>query len=83
VILDRICDTVDKLGDDNIVKSYALSILSDTMKYKGYVLKENQKIILSKIINKKYTSIMVNFEKRIIEENLIELGNTKYLRKFI
>lgn len=83
MILDRICDTVDKLGDDNIVKSYALSILSDTMKYKGYVLKENQKIILSKIINKKYTSIMVNFEKRIIEENLIELGNTKYLRKFI
>lgn len=83
MILDRICDTVDKLGDDNIVKSYALSILSDTMKYKGYVLKENQKIILGKIINKKYTSIMVNFEKRIIEENLIELGNTKYLRKFI
>lgn len=83
IVTETICDTINEWDNNDIRKSYSLSILSDMIKYRNYVLKTNQNIILSKIISKEFANINISFDTKEFEEEMIASGKTKNLKPFV
>lgn len=79
-ISDAVCETLETWNSSEIKKSFSLSILSDMMRYKNYILKKNQNLILSKIVGPDYNNINLNFDASRFEEDLIKSGKTKNLK---
>ena len=53
------------------------------MKYKGYILKSNQNLILSKLVSSEYSNINVSFDTKEFEEEMIRHGKTKNLKNSV
>lgn len=81
-IAEKICDTLFEIDGNDVRKAYYLSILSPLMKLYGYTMKNNQNVILTQVISKKYgTNIMIQFESKDFFNEIENIASIKILEE--
>lgn len=80
-LTQTLCMIADDIKNDNEQKGHIISIMSEMLKYKDFVLSKNQNSVLSMIINKDFKNLRVHFESQDLENELMVKARNKMLYK--
>jgi hypothetical protein len=82
-LINILCQSLESLPNTDIKKSYTMTILSQLVKYKEFILSKNQNAILSAIISKEFANIRPKTDSQELENDLSQLARNKMLQRNI